>query len=259
MRLNVVKSKDGKKYIALPEDINTQYVEVFKLRDGFYLMTVPLENINRLDLLSQDEVNLLMKLSLMRYADRELSRVMSVLSQEERAILNNLLVNNVIFVKKSRGKEYIAFDDKTYEWLKRKNVKEESGHYSSKQEQPRVETRIEKSKEVPFFDFSKGYLIVKDQYAAASLAKKIAEGVLTNVKFFQAIDGYTYFASTKFLKEYGTKAINLFKKEKELSVDDLALKFDIPPDAALTILRFLSEESLIYELDAKRHIFKWVE
>jgi len=117
-----IKEIGSKKYLLLPEEISSSQLEIFKLKDGFYLLTVPLERPKpEKEKLSEEEKQLLINLSLIKFEKRTLANVKKLLSKKQLELLKNLIKRGYVSIfKKGKYKDVgvLNFSDKIFAMLK---------------------------------------------------------------------------------------------------------------------------------------------
>ncbi len=266
MKAKVVRDKKGNVYLLLPPEVASSIpseVELFPLKEGFFLLSPPLpgrevrakaevkeeskeareaqqreERAKRR--FTKDEVNLLYKVSLIPYSRRDINSVMSMLDEEERSLLHQLLKKGAIFLRKRKGRDFIAFEENLYEKLKG------------------LKGKREEKEDVEVVDLSQGFLVIKQPKTFYKLRSYLEENRGRLRYLVDPTSGYVYVATKSFL-ERGAKALMRELSKGPRSAYELAEKLRMPVEAVETIAKFLNEEGLLYEEDPKKKRYALVE
>jgi len=248
MKAKVVKDKRGNIYLLLPPSIHMEgEVEIFPLKEGYFLITPPLppKAPQRKEELSPEEVALLQKVSRIPYARREMNSVLSVLDERERALLEGLLRRGVVFLRKRKGREYIAFEEALYDKLKALSKRETKGEEG-------------RGKDVEVLDLSHGFLVIKNPKTFYKIRSYLEENRSKLRYLVDPASGYIYVATRPFLQR-GAKRLMKELEKGPASAYELAERLRLPPEAVETVAKFLNEEGLLYEVEPKKKVYALVE
>ena len=248
-----IGKKNGKTY-AVFEGM----YDLFKLEDGIYLVVSnekikelvkkrispelkekkeEKEKSNKLKIrkgLNEREMKILIKISLIRFIDRDWDNVMKILKKGDQIILKSLIKRGYVKVLKRNGKQYISFSEDMYEKLKEETKKRIT------KEKPKI-VSIEDS----FFIVPKEYI------------NKFTKDRDLNVFSYVIDREETLFAADKKkAKQLHKKMLNVLKKGRA-RYDEIAQKTKLREEVVLIILKLLSEEGVVYE--PEKNIFELVE
>ncbi len=236
MATHKIVKRDGHAYIELPPQfLNEEEVELFMLRDGYYLLTYALATLGttkqqeipaerpagRAKGITDAEKAVLKKMLAVKFELRTPPNIQKQLTPEERQTLENLVQKNMINVFKSKKYPEGVYNvrDSVYGMLK-----ETPG-------QPR---------ETP------DYFITSDQkeaYFFSQNAKKAGhDKEIIAVKGF---DGRFYAVTKKYLQRVQPVIKDALTSETELS--KVAKKAGLEPEAVRAVLTILSERGEVIE------------
>ncbi len=190
--------------------------------------------------LNEREMGILIKISLVRFADREWEKVMKMLSKGDQIILKSLIKRGFVKVKKKDGKQYIIFSEDMYEKLKdetKKRTKEE------KKEAP---------KKARIINIDNSFYIIPREH----VQKTSKELDLKNYSYVSDSTGTVFMANKKKAKALFKKIMTALKKGKG-HYQEIAEKAKIPEEVALILLKIMCEEGLVYE--PEKNVFERVE
>ena len=232
MRVKIIK-KNGKSYVAIPFELPGEELELFELREGFYLLAIPLERVvkSKSKTLSKEEINLLIKVSLIRFAKRTLKHLFSELNERERRILKSLIKRGIISVKEKKNEKYITFSDELYEKLKEETKKRK------------------KSKPVSIGE--KFFIVPKEH-----IKEFLSSHDLSHFSYVSDSNGTLYVADKKAAKPYYAKIVKALKKGKA-RYDEIAQRANMQEELAIILLKLMAEEGIVYE--PEKGIFELVE
>ncbi|MEM3422175.1 MAG: hypothetical protein QXF35_00335 [Candidatus Bilamarchaeaceae archaeon] len=235
MKIKLIKKSD-RYFIELPKEFGIyDELELFKLKEGFYLMTIPLESQvqkeekkkeNEEYKVSEEEKALIQKLLKIRFEERTPAYVSRILNQKEKEILREL--ENKRFVNVYKGEKYkqgvYNINDRVYSVI------------YTQQNKP-------KNKEDDLF--KNGYLVASEKEALALLEKikeQIKKGEIRGMKGF---DGNYYIITLKLYNELSRKILKTLDKEKEIS--EIAKTVKVEEEAVRAVLHFLAEAGEVIE------------
>ncbi len=252
MKTSLLK-KDGKVYIQLPEEfLSLDSAEFFKLRDGYYLLTIPLESTkkdekqklrDKFQVLSNEEKNVLRRLLSIKFHNRTPAYVEKILSQEEKNVLNELLDKNFINIFKSKKYPNGVYNinDKIYSVLYGKEV---SASQSS-QPTPSVKKERENPQGSLALLESKGYIIGTSKDLSEIGAKYKDEIKSGRIKGLKGFDGKFYIAKAEYVERLSPLIIKQLDREK--SIEEIASNLHVESDAVRTVLHILAEAGDVIE------------
>ena len=105
----IIKSK-GKAYLLLPSEfVQEEEIELFQLKEGYYLLSVPLHKkevvktkIEEKKELGEEEKRVLQKMLGIRFEGRTPPSIEKQLGEAEKIVLKNLLEKNIVNIFKSK-------------------------------------------------------------------------------------------------------------------------------------------------------------
>jgi len=252
MKTSLLK-KDGKVYIQLPEEfLNLDSAEFFKLRDGYYLLTVPLEKgkqeekqklSDKFQILSDAEKRVLKKLLSIKFHNRAPAYVEKVLLPEEKGVLNELLDKNFINVFKSEKYPNGVYNinDKVYSVL--------YGREESASKSPQSTPSVKKERENPQGSLalleSKGYVIGTSKDLGEIVEKYKDEIKSGRIKGLRGFDGKFYIAKAEYVEQLSPLIIKQLDRER--TIEEIASNLHVEPDAVRTVLHILAEAGDVIE------------
>jgi len=249
MKTPIIK-KNNRCFVELPSDfVNSDNVEILKLRDGFYLIAMPLEEAKKVlersaappeakEGISEEEKSVAMKLLSIRFEQRTPQNVAKILNQKELGILKSLEKKGVvnIFVGKKYAGGVYNINDKVFSMLQ--SQKTEGQKAGVKPQQP--ETRPSND------DLNrKGYLVLNEKEALdlmGRIRERIKRGELKGLKGF---DNNYYVVNSKFLAESSRKILKALDRER--GVAEIARITKMEEDAVKAVLNFLAESGEVIE------------
>lgn len=268
--------KDSKCYVELPPEFSGQEsVEFFPLKDGYYLLTIPLENAGRkpsspahpvpVPLLSGEEKSLLSKLFSIRFDQRIPSRVEKMLNEKEKQLLKTLLEKGYVntFQSKKYPQGVYNIRDSVYplltgheSWvMSRGERSNEPGAYESKpktspsNQLPKTQA-AKAATSLPISQttdiLSDGYAVIDDARLAAQFSEQLRrQGKSNIVRGIKGFDGKFYAVT----KSYFSKTAPLVLKalDEPQNAESLAKACKLPLPACLAILHLLGEEGDVVE------------
>ncbi len=237
-----ILKRNGKTYIALEGNYN-----IIEVGEGLYIVfsqeKLPefvknklkeknqkeekkekKENSQSRKTLNEREIELLIKVSLIRFVNREWEKVMSSLSKGEQIILKSLIKRGFVKVLKKNGKQFISFTEDMYEKLKQETKK-----------------RVKKEKNKPI-NIENSFFIIPKEYIK-SYTKDLD---LSKYSYVVDSEGTLFIADKKKAKPLIKKIIQVLKKGK-MSFVEVGEKLNIKEEIALILLKLMCEEGLVYE------------
>jgi len=237
-----VLKKGEKYYVELPEEFSSvSEIELFPLKDGFYLLSFPLERKPSKDsgnkTLMDAEKAVLKKLTGIKFEKRTPENVNGVLTEGEKKVLMYLMKKKYVNEFKSRKypKGVYNIADSVYPLLRGESP-------PKKEEKPQSDYRMS------FIDLLKrdGYLVIPDSKKAYAFTedakKKKMQREFVGVRNF---DGRFYVATRRFM----TKAASLIRKKMkdEMDVPTLAEMCNLPVEGVRVIMNILANEGEVVE------------
>lgn len=252
VKTRIIKRQD-KSYIEIPPELsNYDEVEFFLLKDGYYLLTVPLGNAEKPTekqepgkfKMSEKEMAVLKKLLSIRFENRTPAHVSKAFSDSEREVLKILEQKN--FVNLFKGRKYLDgvynVPDSTYSLVQKNDnaVKPVQVQVTTTNVNPIAALK------------SQGFVIFTDKREAFALSEKLSNemknGEVVGVKGF---DGKFYVVTRECLTTIRSKITSVLKKDMDVQSIADATKTDI--DGCTAVLRLMAESGDLIE--KKKGIF----
>ncbi|MEW6749230.1 MAG: hypothetical protein AB1295_05990 [Candidatus Micrarchaeota archaeon] len=243
--------KNDKAYIELPQDMaGSDEVELFHLRDGYYMLTAPLGAPKRESgTISEREKGVLRKLLSIRFENRTPEYVKKTLSGEELAVLNGLeerkLVN--VFIGRKYKDGVYNISDKIYPLLSGK------AGAAANEEEPERRVRAAASPATAVLSLrSQGFVVLPNKREAMTLSELLGDemkkGGVIGVKGF---DG-RFYAVTRSYFESSQSSINSVLKE-DMDSPSISQAAKLDPEGCMAVLRLMAENGDI--LEKKKGVF----
>ncbi len=244
-RIRVLRRQE-KGYIELPADLaGNEEIELFQLRDGYYLVSVPLgqpaqERKGPGQPLSEAEKAVLRKLLSIRFENRVPAYVGRALTEQEKAVLSGLERRGLVNVFK--GKKYVdgvySIPDSIYPLLSQKDRQAEAP-------QPPREAPAPQVNSIGLLN-SRGYIIITDKREAYMLSEQLngqmKSGAVVGVKGF---DNKFYVVTRDYFSASEAKIAQALKEEMDAPSVAAATKLD--PEGCIAVLRLMAENGEIIE------------
>lgn len=275
-RARVIRKED-KCYLELPAAfLQADSVEVFPLRDGYYLLSVALGHgtewheqpksedqksaQQRQIILNPEERAVLAKLLGIRFEKRTPEIVQKHLDDQEKKVLAGLEKKRYINVFKGRkySNGVYNINDRIYPYI---NMKPETTLPTTiaqpKEKAAETKAQVQQKPAVApkgLYDalMEQGFLVIANKEDARLLSERLESDMKKGeVKGMKGFDGKFYVAT----KKYITKASGVIMKklEHEMALDEIAEETKIPRDGCMVIMQMLAEEGEVIE--KKRGIF----
>ncbi len=262
MRARLIK-KDGRIYVELPPEFAQESeVELFQLRDGYYLLSLPLSvkqtesMVQKTELtavLRQNEKQLLEKLLLIRFNQRTPKHLDRLLTSEEKKLLKTLFERRYVSIFSSNKYPDGVYNisDKIYPLL-RTSLRSSVGRTQAFQQLEA--TKAEEISDDPFYNQLKkqGFAVLPEySHTSELLRKQVRAGDIIGVRSF---DGKTYAVA----REYFSRLANIIRSrlKKESGVEDIARLCKFPPDGCRAVLAIMAERGEV--LERKKNVFALV-
>jgi hypothetical protein len=231
-----VLKKNDKAYLELPGEVAAYTeMEVFQLKEGYYLLTVPLgKSPEKEKKISESEKAVMKKLLSIRFEKRTPPYVAKVLSEEEKSILGSLIEKGHVNVFK--GKKYMNgvynIKDSIYPLLTGRGRPA-----AKKQEQPTDPISILNSR---------GFLIMDDKDQALKLSRQLGEEIKKgSVRGVKGFDGRFYAVTSSYLSSAQEKILAVLKDAMDL--DSIATATKLESGACVAVLKLMAEKGEIIE------------
>lgn len=246
MRVKILR-KNGSSYIQLPEGFAAEEVELFQLRDQFYLISPILQQEKKAEKpkeeekkLSEPEIAVLQKLMKIRFADRTPTHIEKSFSPLEQNVVRQLIKKNfiqVFFGKQYRKTGVYNISSEIYPYIER-HISRQVAEKPSAPPQPPAYSELAKA----------GWLIISDLREAEQFSSQLkSSGFSANVKGIRGFDGRFYVATMRFLYSAYEKIKPLLQKKKEMHLSEISQLSGLEPEAAMVVLHILSESGEIIE------------
>ena len=252
----------------IDEDFKGDYIELFPLKKGYYLIVTSFSNLSEKSenseknseiktnkkiikqeknyigktkkftsgtdkATSEDELAVVTKLLNLRFADRTPSKTMKMLNEREKKVLDSLMRKKQVWLFKNStkySKEGVYnIDNKLFNLWKENKTKQHSNSF--------LFSTLEKN----------GYVVVMDSNDARRFSDEIkgkkADGKILGVRGF---DGKYYISTKKYFDDAKEKILNELKNG-DIKLEYIATSCGISIEGCKTILRILSEEGKIIE------------
>lgn len=268
VKVRVLK-KGENAYLELPKEfLEFPELELFHLRDGYYMITTPLDqNKEKKQVqkkteqktttkssvsLTQEERAVLTKLLSIRFEKRIPNYVHKLLNDQEKNILAQLEKKRHVNVFK--GKKYkdgvYNINDRVYPYIsassRSRNVQKQTTHQKSQPKQEDVKTTTQSPSELHDILMKKGFVVVGNKRDAELLSARLENQMKKGfVKGMKGFDGKFYIATKRYLTR--TSGTILKSLDKEMNLDELASATKLDKDGCVVTLRVLNEEGEIME------------
>lgn len=236
-KVRILKRQE-KAYLELPpEMLKYDELELFQLKEGYYLLSMPLRARKEL---SESEKQVLRKLVSIRFEKRTPAYVAKVLSEQEKGMLEGLEKRGHINV--FRGKKYkngvYNISDRTYPLLKK-------GAEPAKKAAPQYSDHFTLLK-------TQGFIIIKERKEAFELSQRLKQemkrGSAVGIKGF---DGRFYIVTAAYLSKAKAAVSSALKEDMDNASIAEAARLD--HDGCMAVLRVMAENGEIIE--KKRGVF----
>jgi len=240
--------KEGRCFIELPtEFMNEDEVELFSLRSGYYLLSLPLpEHGKNPEGPSEREIAVLQKLTRIRFDSRTPEHINKVLTDPEKLLLKEMGKRGWVKIfksKKYKGGVYNIANE-IYPILREK--KSDMEKQDDQDRKPGTGNATAAGDPNYSLLLSQGYLIIRDQREARALSEKLkAEMKSGSVKGIRGFDNAFYVVT----KDYYAKASKtiLDALAEESDVQTIAEKTKLDSEAVSTLLHHMAESGDIIE------------
>jgi hypothetical protein len=247
-KIRIIKRQD-KGYIELPPDLaKSEEIELFQLRDGYYLISVPLSQHQEAPApktekgISEPEKAVLRKLLSIRFENRVPAYVNKALGEPEKAVLRELERKGLVNVFK--GRKYVDgvynINDSIYPLLSQKT--EPAAPDAPRQ--PPASQPVQAN--TAGILNSRGFIIIGDKREAMMLSEQLngqmKSGAVVGVKGF---DGRFYVVTRDYFSRSEAKITQVLKEDMDAPSVASAAKLD--PEGCVAVLRLMAENGEIIE------------
>lgn len=247
MRIPLIK-KGQKQYIELPDEFSeSQSVELFHLRDNFYLLT-NLEQEKKKEKeaeLTDEELSLLAKLNSLKFSERTPTNVHRMLGEREKNVLKELTKRgciNIFYGKyKNVGGVYNIKND-VYERLRTFIHKEK--HKDVARESPLTSL------------FIKGFAILSEGEAKMFSEKIKKEGMVGRVIGVKSFDEKFYVVTRRYFYNACEKIKGMISSDG-IGAKELAERIKEDEEGCIAVLKLLAEKGDIVE--KRKNYFALIE
>ncbi len=253
--MKIIK-KDGKSYIQLPDEFSeVEDAELFRLKDGYYLLSVPLgkpavktgikpKAAEGFQIPTEAEKKVLKHLLSIKFQNRTPENVNNVLSNEEKTVLKELEKKK--FINVFKGEKYpngvYNINDMIYATLYgKKTVKQTVKDIARPASAP---VKKETGSPAELLD-RKGYAVGTSKDLKEIIDKNKTAIKSGKIKGLKGFDGRFYIARM----DYVSKMYPLIIKQldQERNIDEIAQNLKVEPDAVRTVLHLLAEAGDVIE------------
>ncbi|MBI5698567.1 MAG: hypothetical protein HZC29_08860, partial [Thaumarchaeota archaeon] len=257
----IIKRQE-KGYVELPQDLaKNEEVELFQLRDGYYLLSIPLaekpEEPNKSkgsNGLTDEEKFVLKKLLSIKFENRIPNYVNKALTDGEKNVLRELERKGLVSVYK--GKKYVdgvySIKDSAYLLVQGNSKPQNQTQQSRPINVGGVEQPTQGTGGAVSVLNSRGFIIITDKREALSLSEilngQMKSGAVVGVKGF---DGKFYVVTREYFTNSQAKITAILKDHMDASAVASATKLD--PEGCIAVLRLMAENGELIE--KKKGIF----
>ncbi len=240
MRIKIYKNKNLV-YIQIPNEFREfEYVDLFRLKEGFYLLSIPLE---RNEKINENEKIILKKLKSIPYEKRNPNEIKKIFNNKERKVLNKLIMKNYIslFYNKKHPEGRYNIEEKAFQYIREETKKEKNEEES-------------KNKIINFNDlFRKGFLVLENEKDAEKLSyflrKNKKERSVVGIKGF---DNKYYVLLKNLFSKNAIKIREILNKDKK-TIEEISKILKLNENAVKGILFLMAENGEILESEKGKY------
>ncbi|MCX6773673.1 MAG: hypothetical protein NTY68_01590 [Candidatus Micrarchaeota archaeon] len=260
-----IKTKDGY-YLKVPEEIWKEIhdsAEIFRLREGYFMLTPSLAKTEGKEEKpaekkeENDKFALLYDISLIPFNRRDVESIGLSVSPRQKSMLEEMISNKTVSIFEKGGKRFIQFSPELYSKLKEytKAMKGETANPETREAQQASQSRPAQAQRTGQGKVGDFAVFSKDEFREfqRNLDPKESKYLIILPWF----DGKVYVGSRTWLMSWGEKAIEVLRKKKELTNDELASELKVNWNGARTIAISLCNEGMIIE--SKKGYYSLVE
>ena len=262
-RIRILK-KDGNAYLKLPSEFaELEEMEVFALRDGYYLLSVPLDGMKTKEqdtkpgAVTESEKVLLKKLLDVKFQNRTPKNLEKLLKEDEKELLDDLVKRNLVNVFKSKKYPDGVYNisDGVYPMLKQASG---GGYQAGSSAQnidgisKKVESRTENTKQEATrsqpstINLQPGYTIISDQKQAYEFSQQLKKsGRDKDMICLRGFDGRFYAVNKRYFLANNEKIKEAL--DGKSNANEVAKLSGIEPDGCRSILNILADKGEVIE------------
>jgi len=251
VKIRILK-RQNHSYIELPQEMAGQdEIELFQLREGYYLLSVPLgqatvkTQVTQAETrgpLSESERALLKKLLSIKFENRTPAYVTKALDNDEKTVLRELERKG--FVNVFKGTKY---KDGVY------NIRDSIYPLLSQKEAAGPKEAVQAAAPSPFgLLHTQGFMIIADKNEARILSERLADDMKRgNALGVKGFDGKFYIVTRDYFTKSQAAILAILKED--MNADAIAIATKLNPDGCRAVLRIMSENGDV--LEKRRGIF----
>ncbi|MDO8554462.1 MAG: hypothetical protein Q7S22_06655 [Candidatus Micrarchaeota archaeon] len=259
METRIIRKED-KCYIELPaEFLAVETAELFKLKEGYYLVTNQLREIKQsqadkvtpTNYLSQEEKLLLKKMLGIRFEKRTPPGVGELINSSENEILKKLMQKGIVTIYKSAKYPDGVYNiiDRAYDALK----EQPSGQIAQQKEDSR---KTPETKNADYANYvalnTTGYMIIDDNKQAFAFSESMKRlGKANDMVGIKGFDNKFYVATKKYIIKVSTMIKEHMKDD--IDVPTLSQKCKVETDGCRAVLKIMAEQGETVE--KRRDVF----
>lgn len=253
MKIPVLKKGD-KYYVQLPPEVEiSDSLELFSLKDGYYLLTTGLNSKSKSEqkpkekkpITLEDELAVISRLLSIKFAERTPANVARLLNPTEKEIFDSLIKKKHIWIykgKKYKEKGVYNISDKLF------NLWKENRSKSTNTSQPGSSFFSTLQKD--------GFMIVSNMNDAKRFSEELKQRMaLGKVLGVRSFDGKYYVATSNYYSRLRKSIME--KVNDSMSLDAISELCNAPTDACDVVLRLMSEQGEVVE--KRRDVFSLVD
>jgi len=241
--MKIIK-KDGKSYIQLPDEFSgLEDAELFRLKDGYYLLSVPLGKKEQFQIPTEAEKQVLKRLLSIKFQNRTPENVNKVLTVPEKNVLKELEEKK--FINVFKGRKYpdgvYNINDKIYSTLYGKKTVKQTVKEIAK---PPAAAADMAGTPAELLD-KKGYAVGTSKDLKDIIEKNKSAIKSGKIKGLKGFDGRFYIARMDYVSKMSPFILK--QLETERSIDEIAGNLKVEPDAVRAVLHLLAEAGDVIE------------
>ncbi len=249
-----VFKKGNMRYLELPPDLSEcDDLELFFLREGFYLLCTRLENgktqqykpIKKEEgpVLGEDEKKVLKKLFSIRFEKRIPSNVKRIITTDDADSLDRLVKRDLVNILKSKKypEGVYNIDNGIYAMLNSK-----TGHPQSRPVRKTQKRKAEK-KENPYSLLMKnGFLVLKDKNEAFAFSNSVKSEIKNGkIKGIKGFDNKFYAVTEDYLENSSDKIMKALTEDGDIG--QIAERSGLNQEGCKAIIKLLAERGDVIE------------
>jgi hypothetical protein len=239
--------KDNVLYLQLPSEFSSAGdIELFKLKDGYYLLSLQLgqkkKEAQGKQALSDNEKSLLKKLSAIKFENRTPKNISQSLSQDERNLLSSMEKKGFVqLFKSAKYKEGVySIPDDVYPLLKENNPPGNPQQSSSQS---------------PLASFFKeGFVVFSNNNEAAAFSDLLKKsGHSQDIFGIKGFDGRFYVVTKSYMMDMSGKVRTVLKGNNTMTSTMIAKACNMDDSGCRAVLLLMAEKGDVIE--KKKDIF----